>query len=124
MNAFNRVYQLTSLSCFYPCMHGHIGMVRNNVGTVLRHLVPVHHVPKVAYVFRSAVLIFEVVGVFPYIESQNGEHDFVGSTIALHERIVLVGRTDQLEFVALTNTGRNASGKPAYLLSSYRLNLL
>ena len=77
---------------------GNSGVVVNNVLAVLTDLVPVDHVPPVADVLGPAVLVLEVVGMLPNVKAEDGEHDLIKD--ALHERIVLVGRADQLELVA------------------------
>ena len=34
------------------------------------YLIPVDHIPPSRYIIRSAVLVFEIVGMFPYIKTQ------------------------------------------------------
>ena len=63
-------------------------MVLDNVGAVLGNLVPVDDVPPGADVFRSTVLVFQVVSVLPNIQTKDWELDLIADT--LHERIVLV----------------------------------
>jgi hypothetical protein len=46
---------------------------------------PVHHVPEGAQVVGAAVLVLQVVGVFPHIDAEDG----LG--LAVHQRVVLVG---------------------------------
>lgn len=79
--------------------NAHANVLLDHVGTVFADLVPVDDIPKVGDVFRTSVLVLEVVSVFPDIQTQNGEHDFVRDS--LHERIVLIGCVDELEFVPL-----------------------
>ena len=45
---------------------------------------PVYDVPKLTYVFGSSVLVVKVIGVFPYVESEEWLH-------ALAKRIISVG---------------------------------
>ena len=47
--------------------------------------VPIHHVPEGFEVFGAAVLVFEVVGVFPNVTTQNRNPRFSD------ERIILIG---------------------------------
>jgi hypothetical protein len=75
-------------------------MVRRHVVTVLRNLVPVDHVPPIVDVFRSTVLVFQIVRVFPHVQSHDGVQNASGDG-TLHEGIVLVGCTDNGEFVTL-----------------------
>mmetsp|Transcript_25560 Transcript_25560/g.71440 ORF Transcript_25560/g.71440 Transcript_25560/m.71440 type:complete len:306 (+) Transcript_25560:325-1242(+) len=75
------------------------GVLFDDVGEVLVDLVPVDNVPPVGHVLWSAVLVFEVVGMLPNVNSQNWEHDLVGN--ALHQGVVLVGCGNDLELVAL-----------------------
>lgn len=63
-------------------------MLLDDVGAVLGNLVPVDDVPPGANVFRSTVLVFQVVGVFPNIQAKDWELNLIADT--LHERIVLV----------------------------------
>mmetsp|Transcript_3838 Transcript_3838/g.5723 ORF Transcript_3838/g.5723 Transcript_3838/m.5723 type:complete len:244 (-) Transcript_3838:67-798(-) len=84
-------------------------MIFNHVGTVFRNLVPVHNVKPSRYIFWSAVLVLQVVGVFPHIQSKNWEHNLVGNS--LHQRIVLVRSSNQLELVSgLIDTDPDPSG--------------
>jgi hypothetical protein len=66
-------------------------MVFNDIGTILGDLVPVYDIPPSTDVFRSAVLVFQVIGVLPDIQTKDWELDFISDT--LHERIILVGST-------------------------------
>src|SRR3989442_11631563 len=45
---------------------------------------PIHHVPPCGHVLSTTILILQVVGVLPHIETQDGHLD-------VHERAVLVG---------------------------------
>ena len=45
--------------------HGNSGVIFNNVGAILRHLIPIHDIPPVRNVLRPAVLILEVVTEVP-----------------------------------------------------------
>ncbi len=55
-----------------------------------RDFFPIHHVPKRFEVIGPTVLVFEVIGVFPYIATEYRRSETFGHP--LHERIVLVGR--------------------------------
>jgi hypothetical protein len=73
-------------------------MVVDHILAVLTDLVPVDNVPPVADILGPAVLVLEVVGMLPNIQSEDGEHNLVSD--ALHERVVLVGSADELELVS------------------------
>jgi hypothetical protein len=64
---------------------------------VFVHLVPVDNIPPVGDVLGAAVLVLEVVGVLPDVDAEDGVLDFV--LYALHQRVVLVWGTDDLEFI-------------------------
>src|SRR5688572_8972800 len=63
----------------------------------LRHLSPIDHVPPRRDVVRTAVLVFQVVGVLPHVEAKK----HVAWAFALHEGIVLVGRAGDRELRAI-----------------------
>ena len=63
-------------------------MILDDRSTVLGNLVPVNDIPPGANVFRSTILVFQVIGMLPYIQTKDWKFDFVTNT--LHERIVLV----------------------------------
>ena len=74
--------------------HGHFlnrnaTVVLDDIGTIFGNLVPVDDVPPGADILGSAVLVLQVVCVFPHIQSKDRELDLIRNT--LHERIVLVG---------------------------------
>jgi hypothetical protein len=69
----------------------------NNVSTVLRNLVPVDNVPPVGNILGPTVLVFQVVSVFPDIQSKDGVHNLFSDT--LHEWVVLVGSSNNFELV-------------------------
>src|SRR5436853_4798144 len=50
----------------------------------LVHRVPIHDVPPRGEVVGTAILIFEVVGVFPHVDAEEG-------LLPFHERTILVG---------------------------------
>jgi hypothetical protein len=85
-------------------------MVLGDVVTILVNFVPVDNVPPVVDVFRSTVLVFQIVRVFPHVQS----HDGVQNTSrdgTLHEWIVLIGGSDNGEFVTrLVETEPDPSG--------------
>merc|ERR1711915_268618 len=81
-----------------PRLDRDTGMIFDDIGTVLGHFVPVHNVPPCAHVLGSTVLVFQIIGVLPNIQTKDWELDFV--TNPLHERIVLVGSADNLQFVS------------------------
>src|SRR3954462_13019839 len=59
-----------------------------------RDLAPVDHIPPGPDVIRPAVLILEVVGVLPDVESQD-------RLLAFHERVVLVRRARDRKLAAV-----------------------
>jgi len=54
------------------------------LGKSTRHLTPVHHVPKACDVVGTAILVIEVVCVFPDVQAKNG-------SVPDAERSVLIG---------------------------------
>jgi hypothetical protein len=36
---------------------------------LLLDLLPVHHMPPIGNIFRSLVVVLEIIGMFPYIEA-------------------------------------------------------
>ena len=58
-------------------------------------LLPVHNTPPGIDVLWAAILIVEIVGVFPNVNAQDGVHDLTHRG-AFHQRIVLVWRCDNL----------------------------
>src|SRR6266481_9072181 len=59
-------------------------------GIAFRDLVPVHHVPPCFEIIGTPILIFQIVGVFPYVVAHQ-------RALAVHERRVLVGFADERE---------------------------
>src|SRR5487761_136871 len=55
-------------------------------------LSPVHHAPPGADVFSTAVLIFQIVGVFPNVQPDHRK-------FALHDRAILIGGRCDFELV-------------------------
>src|SRR5688572_16279753 len=83
----------------------------------LRDLAPVHDVPPGLDVVRPAVLVLQVVRVLPDVEAEQD----VARLRALHERVVLVGRADDRQPVALADEPRPARAEAA---DARRLELL
>jgi hypothetical protein len=54
---------------------------------------PIHHVPPSFEIIRPAILVIEIVGVFPNIDAEN-------RFVAVHERAVLVRRRHDFELAA------------------------
>src|SRR5690242_122444 len=59
----------------------------------LRYFRPVDHVPPRRDVIGTPVLVFEVVGVLPYVEPQDRD-------LPVHQGTVLVGRAEDFELAA------------------------
>jgi hypothetical protein len=124
-------------------------VVLDDVGTVLRHLVPVNDIPPAANILGAAIkkrsksamclkvkrrkkrseenvpaiLVFEVVGMLPNIQSKDWEHDLVLDT--LHERVILVGGVDNLKLVTLlVHTHPNPATSKGSSWSGHGLKLL
>src|SRR6478736_5919040 len=74
-------------------------------GEALVHLAPVHHVPPRRDVIRPLVLVLQVVGVLPDVESED-------RLLAFHERIVLVGRAGDRQLPALVHEPRPTRAEP------------
>src|SRR5579883_115244 len=58
--------------------------------------VPVDDVPPCGEIFRTAVLVFQVIGVLPDIVAEDG-------VVSLRERGILVGGGDDLQLAAVPN---------------------
>jgi hypothetical protein len=41
----------------------------SNILEAFAHCIPVHHIPESGEVFRAAVLVFEVIGMFPNVNT-------------------------------------------------------
>src|ERR1700745_2999091 len=63
-------------------------------GIAFRDLVPVHHVPPCLEVIGTPILIFQIVGVLPYVVAHQ-------RALAVHERRVLIGLADERELAVL-----------------------
>ena len=61
------------------------------LGEIRRRLVPVDRVPPRREIIGALVLIFEIIGMFPYIDAQ------YHPLSTLFERRILVGRRDDVE---------------------------
>src|SRR5260370_41341438 len=73
---------------------------------------PVHHVPKGLEVIRAAVLVFEVISVFPHVATEDRPAFATRDRLA-HDRIVLVSGGDDLEFAAVRHQPDPAAAKSA-----------
>ena len=88
-----------NLECTSLSPDGNSNVVGNHIVKVLIHLVPVHNIPPVGNILRSPVLVLQIISMFPNIQSQNRKHDLITHT--LHKRVVLIGRSDNLDLVSL-----------------------
>ena len=71
-------------------------------------LTPVHHIPKRGDVVGPAILVFQIVGVFPNVETQHRH-------VAMHDRAVLVGGAfDQELFVFIEAEPGPTAAKTAH----------
>lgn len=68
------------------------------------NFVPIHHVPEGFEVFGAAVLVFEVVSVFPDIAAQNRMPRFF-----VHERVILIGRRADFQLAIWVDEQPNPS---------------
>mmetsp|Transcript_71175 Transcript_71175/g.112750 ORF Transcript_71175/g.112750 Transcript_71175/m.112750 type:complete len:212 (+) Transcript_71175:62-697(+) len=60
-------------------------------------LLPVDDVPKCVHVIRTSVLVLQIVGVFPHIQTQDWNHLFEAVVQAFHQWIVLIRRGGHLQ---------------------------
>ena len=88
------------------------GMVLNDIGAVLRNLIPVYDVPPGAYVLGSTVLVFQVISMLPNIQTKDWKLDSVSNP--LHKRIVLVRS-------ACVNNGQKQNEENCHSRSEKRL---
>src|SRR5882724_1603201 len=70
---------------------------------LLIRFVPIHQIPPSGDVFRAAILILEIVSVFPDVQTQDG-------FLAVHERAVLIRGGQNLEFRAAALDEPSPSG--------------
>mmetsp|Transcript_45562 Transcript_45562/g.107036 ORF Transcript_45562/g.107036 Transcript_45562/m.107036 type:complete len:313 (-) Transcript_45562:68-1006(-) len=80
---------------------GHWLALRREVLVVLRDLGPVHYAPERRDVLRTPVLVLQVVGVLPHVESEERHH--LRTLRSLHQRVVLVGGGSDHELPVRTN---------------------
>src|SRR3954465_3677131 len=88
------------------------------LGESLLHFLPIDHVPPRRDVIRPLVLVLQVVGVLPHIES----HDRL---LTFHQRVVLVRRAGDREFAALVDQPHPARSEASHagraeLLAKFR----
>src|SRR5688572_29975722 len=92
--------------------------VGNRGSECLVHPVPIHHVPPRGDVVRTTVLVLQVIGVLPDIET---EHRF----LAVHQRIVLVRRAGDRHLTAVGNQPHPAAAETARpSLAPFRLEIV
>src|SRR6266550_962457 len=68
--------------------------IRWRESVILPHRVPVHHIPPSLNVVGPAVLVLEIIGVFPNIHAKDW-------LVAIHERAVLIRGGNDFELPAL-----------------------
>ncbi len=73
--------------------------------------VPVDDVPEGLHVVGAAVLVVEVIGVFPNVEGEDGRAFDAGNCFT-HERAVLVGGGADFKFAVVQDQPRPAGTKP------------
>src|SRR5215207_1921859 len=74
------------------------------------HFRPVHYIPKRLEVIRPLILVLKIIGVFPYIDTQDGAA-FTARNGFAHDGIVLVGGRRNLELAAIDQQPRPAATK-------------
>src|SRR4051812_4638078 len=79
----------------HPLPHYSATPFRSVLGAVvLRDLSPIHHIPPGLDVIGPAILVIEIIGVFPDIDAEQ-------RGIALHQRAILVWCRSHFELSAL-----------------------
>ena len=68
---------------------------------VLSNLIPVDHIVECGNVLGATVLVLKVVCVLPHVDAEDGDEPRLSR--AVHQRIVLVGRRDDLHGTVLCN---------------------
>ena len=63
---------------------------------ILRHKIPVDQIPPCRDVIRPAILIFQIIGVLPDVQTKN-------RLLALHQRIVLIRRARDRQLAAVAD---------------------
>ena len=76
------------------------------------HFSPVRDAPEGFEVVRSLVLVLEVVGVFPHIDTEDGRA-FAASDGLAHDRVVLIGGGNDLELAAIDDEPGPAAAETA-----------
>ena len=66
----------------------------------LRYFIPVYDVPERRYVIGAAVLILQVIGMFPHVHTEDRNALRFGD---VHERVVLVGSRSDDELAVLSD---------------------
>ena len=74
---------------------------------------PVDDIPDGFEVFGPAILVFEIIGVFPDVHAEDG-FAFGPANGFAHERVVLVGGGNDLEFVIIEDEPGPAAAEPAH----------
>mmetsp|Transcript_29813 Transcript_29813/g.94089 ORF Transcript_29813/g.94089 Transcript_29813/m.94089 type:complete len:214 (-) Transcript_29813:404-1045(-) len=77
------------------------GLAGGGRGVVLAHLGPVDDVVEGGDVLGPPVLVLKVVRVLPDVDAEDGDEASLGG--AVHQRVVLVGRRDDLDRAVLGN---------------------
>src|SRR5579863_2499074 len=80
-------------------------------GIMFGNLRPVDYFPKGAKVIGAFVLVFEVVGVFPNVDTQDRGSFYFGY---IHQGVVLVRGGADLQFAVLTDEPGPATAKTAH----------
>ena len=74
-------------------------------GVSIGNCVPVDNVPESADIVRASILVVQVVGVFPDIETKNGSASF-------HQGAVLVGGAFHDQLISVNTQPRPTAAKP------------
>src|SRR5258708_10510697 len=72
---------------------------------------PVHHIPESSEILGAAILIFEIIRMFPNVHSQQGNAFHFGY---IHQWVVLVGGRADLQLAVFHDQPGPATSKTAY----------
>src|SRR5262249_50436348 len=79
---------------------------------VLSGFGPVHDVPKGFEIISAAVLVLQVIGMFPNVAAEH-RYAFGAADCLTHQWVVLVGRGDDLQFPLVRNQPGPAAAEAA-----------
>jgi hypothetical protein len=77
---------------------GRVGLLSEGLLKVSFYFIPVDHVPPSRYIVRSAVLVLEIISMFPYVKTQKRDDFFC---LPLRPRTCLVRHGYELDAICI-----------------------